>query len=132
MIGRAAQGAPWIFREVNAYIAHGEIRSATLAHAERQRSFFITSNPCTSSTASTPGFEWRVSISAGIAGNIPIAIELRHALMAAEDSASQYAAARAASGIGQSSRRPERHDARPEDDREAEPAHGQEQSRQDT
>jgi tRNA-dihydrouridine synthase B len=70
MIGRAAQGAPWIFRDVNAYVATCEI-AAPLLRASKLRSFFSTSIPCTSSMANTPGYEWHVSILAGTAGNFP-------------------------------------------------------------
>jgi len=66
MIGRAAQGAPWIFGAVNAYLA-GTAPPPPLARAEVRAIILGTWNLCTRFTARTLDCGSRVNISAGIA-----------------------------------------------------------------
>ena len=65
MIGRAAQGRPWIFREIDHYLrtgeklappSYGEMRELLLEHLDDHYRFM----------ASTPAYARRASISAGI------------------------------------------------------------------
>lgn len=74
MIGRAAQGRPWIFREVAHYLAHGthrappsigEVRALLAAHLEDHYAFYGTATGlCTARkhigwyVAGLPGGEW--------------------------------------------------------------------------
>ena len=64
MIGRAAQGSPWIFREIEHFLATGE----RLRRHPRMRSAMrcsITSSSSTNSTGPRPAFASRGSISPG-------------------------------------------------------------------
>jgi tRNA-dihydrouridine synthase B len=93
MIGRAAQGAPWIFRDVNAYLAQGALPSPLLRafkteiilqHLESLYAFY---GEYTGLRMARKHLGWYCRQHAHIEA-------LRPALMAAEDSASQFAAAR--------------------------------------
>jgi tRNA-dihydrouridine synthase B len=92
MLGRAAQGAPWIFRDVNAQLrnqfAAPLLRTLKteiiLQHLESLYEFY---GECTGVRMARKHLGWYCR-------QYSDAIELRPALMAAEDSASQYAAAR--------------------------------------
>ena len=92
MIGRAAQGAPWIFRDVNAYVATGELAAPLLraskteiilAHLESLYEFY--------------GEYLGVRIGRKHLGwycrQLSEVNDLRQVLMAAEDSSSQFVAA---------------------------------------
>ena len=69
MIGRAAQGRPWIFREVRAAMSRND--SARRLYSKKSvLSCFRTSRPFTRFTASYKESAWRASISVGIAGCI--------------------------------------------------------------
>lgn len=93
MIGRAAQGAPWIFRDVNAYLAEGTLPAPLLRafkteiilqHLESLYSFY---GEYTGLRIARKHLGWYCRQHAHIEA-------LRPQLMAAEDSASQFAVAR--------------------------------------
>ncbi len=93
MIGRAAQGAPWIFRDVNAYLAEGTTPAPLLRafkteiilhHLELLYAFY---GEYTGLRVARKHLGWYCRQHAHIEA-------LRPALMAAEDSASQFAVAR--------------------------------------
>ncbi len=69
MIGRAAQGRPWIFREVLRGDCWND-RGAAFARRRSVLSCFRTSRPCTRSMAKHMVSAWRANISDGIAGFI--------------------------------------------------------------
>jgi len=93
MIGRAAQGAPWIFRAVNAYIstaevaaplARAEVRAIILEHLESLYAFY--------------GEEAGTRIARKHLGwycvQLPDAVNVRRSLMAMANTAMQFALAR--------------------------------------
>jgi tRNA-dihydrouridine synthase B len=93
MLGRAAQGSPWIFRDVNAYLAnekipapllHERISQIILQHLESLYAFY---GEYTGVRMARKHLGWYCLRQAG-------ADALRRELLAATDSASQYAAAR--------------------------------------
>ncbi|HEX4023836.1 MAG TPA: tRNA dihydrouridine synthase DusB [Steroidobacteraceae bacterium] len=93
MIGRAAQGAPWIFRDVNAYLASGRLPApllrafkteVILQHLESLYAFY---GEYTGVRVARKHLSWYCRQHAEIDS-------LRHMMMAAEDSASQFAVAR--------------------------------------
>ena len=93
MIGRAAQGAPWIFRDVNVYLREGQsppplLRASKteiiLQHLESLYAFY---GEYTGIRMARKHLSWYCRQHADDDS-------LRRALMAAEDSASQFAAAR--------------------------------------
>jgi tRNA-dihydrouridine synthase B len=93
MIGRAAQGAPWIFRDVNAYLADGRLPAPLLRafkteiilqHLESLYEFY---GEYTGVRMARKHLSWYCRQHAETDS-------LRHELMAAEDSASQFALAR--------------------------------------
>ncbi|MGH8143454.1 MAG: tRNA dihydrouridine synthase DusB [Steroidobacteraceae bacterium] len=93
MIGRAAQGAPWIFRDVNAYLADGRLPAPLLRafkteiilqHIESLYEFY---GEYTGVRMARKHLSWYCRQHAQTDS-------LRHGLMAAEDSASQFALAR--------------------------------------
>jgi len=97
MIGRAAQGSPWIFRDVNAYLRTGCIPppllrarklEIILAHLESLYAFY---GEYTGVRMARKHLGWYGRI-------LERADEWRPRLMAAEDSASQFALARHAFG----------------------------------
>ena len=55
MIGRAAQGRPWMFREIAHYLATGEALPDADCAEIGSRSCSSTSRACTRSTASEQG-----------------------------------------------------------------------------
>ena len=64
MIGRAAQGAPWIFRDIEHYLATG--RRLPPPSVARSAMYYSPISPsCTSSTAQRAGCASRASTSAG-------------------------------------------------------------------
>jgi len=93
MIGRAAQGAPWIFRDVNAYLAGGTIPAPLLRASKTEiilqhlESLYEFYGEYTGVRIARKHLGWycRQHVEMG---------SLRHTLMMAEDSASQFAAAR--------------------------------------
>ena len=93
MLGRAAQGSPWIFRDVNAYLAnekipapllHERISQIILQHLESLYAFY---GEYTGVRMARKHLGWYCRRQSG-------ADALRSELLAATDSASQYAAAR--------------------------------------
>jgi len=93
MIGRAAQGAPWIFRDVNAYLAQGTCPAPLLRAQQTQiilqhlESLYAFYGEYTGLRMARKHLAWYC--------RQHIQIEsLRAQLMAAEDSASQFAVAR--------------------------------------
>ena len=66
MIGRAAQGWPWIFREIAHYLATGGILPEPPV-AEIRGTCWVIWTICTVFTAPTPVCGWPVSISRGTA-----------------------------------------------------------------
>ena len=93
MIGRAAQGAPWIFRDVNAYVVNGEfapplLRASKtgiiLQHLESLYQFY---GEHTGVRMARKHLGWYCR-------QLSEASDLRQRLMAAEDSASQFLAAK--------------------------------------
>jgi tRNA-dihydrouridine synthase B len=93
MIGRAAQGAPWIFRDVNAYLAHGASPAPLLRASKTEiilqhlESLYAFYGEYTGLRVARKHLGWYCRQHAQIEA-------LRPALMAAEDSASQFAVAR--------------------------------------
>jgi tRNA-dihydrouridine synthase B len=96
MIGRAAQGAPWIFRDVNAFLSKQKFAAPILRaskteiilqHLESLYEFYGEYSGVRMARKHL-GWYCRQNSETNVE-----AIELRSALMAAEDSASQFAAA---------------------------------------
>jgi tRNA-dihydrouridine synthase B len=93
MIGRAAQGAPWIFRDVNAYVATNQFAAPLLRASKTEiilqhlESLYEFYGEHTGVRMARKHLGWycRQHTEAG---------ELRQRLMAAEDSASQFSAAK--------------------------------------
>ena len=92
MIGRAAQGAPWIFRDVNAYVATNQF-TAPLLRAEKTQiilqhleSLYEFYGEYTGVRMARKHLGWYCARHAEAAS-------LRAMLMAAETSSSQFAAA---------------------------------------
>jgi tRNA-dihydrouridine synthase B len=92
MIGRAAQGAPWIFRDVNAYLATGQLPSPLLRAAKTEiilqhlESLYAFYGEYSGVRLARKHLGWYCARHSEAAS-------LRPALMAAETSASQFAAA---------------------------------------
>jgi tRNA-dihydrouridine synthase B len=93
MLGRAAQGAPWIFRDVNAFLCHEKFAAPLLRaskteiilqHLESMYEFY---GEYTGVRMARKHLGWYCRQHSE-------AIELRPMLMAAEDSASQFAASK--------------------------------------
>ena len=93
MIGRAAQGAPWIFRDVNAYIAHGKI-AAPLLRAEKTKIILRHLESLYAFYGEYTGVRMARKHLSWYCRQLLTTSELRQTLMAAEDTASQFAAAR--------------------------------------
>ena len=93
MIGRAAQGAPWIFRDVNAYLAHGNFAAPLLRASKTEiilqhlESLYAFYGEYTGVRMARKHLGWYCRQNFETSN-------LRQTLMAAEDSASQYAAAK--------------------------------------
>jgi tRNA-dihydrouridine synthase B len=93
MIGRAAQGAPWIFRDVNVYIHSGQLATPLLRTSKTEiilqhlESLYAFYGEYTGLRMARKHLGWYCRQHSE-------ASELRHGLMAAEDSASQFAAAK--------------------------------------
>ena len=65
MIGRAAQGRPWLFREIDHFLDTGEHLPAAAGRRDPSRAAAIMCMNCMVSTANTPACAWRASISPG-------------------------------------------------------------------
>ena len=93
MVGRAAQGAPWIFRDVNAYLTNQNIAAPLLRAYKTEiilqhlQSLYEFYGEYTGVRMARKHLGWYCR-------QLPEAMTLRPALMAAENSASQFAAAR--------------------------------------
>jgi tRNA-dihydrouridine synthase B len=93
MIGRAAQGAPWIFRDVNAYIAGGKFAAPLLRASKTEiilqhlESLYEFYGEYTGVRMARKHLGWYCR-------QLYETHELRQELMAPESSASQFAAAR--------------------------------------
>ena len=93
MIGRAAQGAPWIFRDVNAYIASGKFAAPLLRASKTEiilqhlESLYEFYGEYTGVRMARKHLGWYCR-------QIFDTSELRHELMAADNSALQFAAAK--------------------------------------
>jgi tRNA-dihydrouridine synthase B len=93
MIGRAAQGAPWIFRDVNAYVATNQFAAPLLRTSKTEiilqhlESLYEFYGEHTGVRMARKHLGWYCR-------QLSEASELRQRLMAAEDSASQFSAAR--------------------------------------
>jgi tRNA-dihydrouridine synthase B len=93
MIGRAAQGAPWIFRDVNAYLAHGNFAAPLLRASKTEiilqhlESLYAFYGEYTGVRMARKHLGWYCRQNFDTS-------ELRQTLMAAENSASQFEAAR--------------------------------------
>ncbi len=92
MIGRAAQGAPWIFRDVNAYLASGQIAPPLLRAAKTEiilqhlESLYEFYGEYTGVRMARKHLGWYCARNS-------VDPPLRPALMAAESSAAQFAVA---------------------------------------
>ncbi len=93
MIGRAAQGSPWIFRDVNAHLndakrpaalARAEVRDIILAHLESLYAFY---GEDTGLRVARKHLGWYCT-------HLPEPVSIRRGLMAAATSVSQFALAR--------------------------------------
>jgi tRNA-dihydrouridine synthase B len=93
MIGRAAQGAPWIFRSVNAYIstaevaaplARAEVRAIILEHLESLYAFY---GEDAGTRIARKHLGWYCV-------QLPDAVNVRRSLMAVANTAMQFAQAR--------------------------------------
>jgi tRNA-dihydrouridine synthase B len=93
MIGRAAQGAPWIFRDVNEYVAHGKL-PAQLLRAEKTKIILQHLESLYAFYGEYTGVRMARKHLSWYCRQLLTTTELRQMLMAAEDSASQFAAAR--------------------------------------
>ena len=98
MIGRAAQGAPWIFRDVNAYVATGEF-AAPLLRASKTEIILQHLESLYEFYGEHTGVRMARKHLGWYCRQHSEASELRQRLMAAEDSASQFSAAK--QGFGQ-------------------------------
>ena len=93
MIGRAAQGAPWIFRDVNAYVDTNQFAAPLLRSSKTEiilqhlESLYEFYGEHTGVRMARKHLGWYCR-------QLSEASELRQRLMAAEDSASQFAAAK--------------------------------------
>lgn len=93
MIGRSAQGAPWIFRDVNAYLVEGKLPAPLLRASKTEiilqhlESLYAFYGEYTGLRVARKHLGWYCRQHAQIEA-------LRPTLMAAEDSASQFAVAR--------------------------------------
>ncbi len=93
MLGRAAQGAPWIFRDVNAYLANGEFAAPLLRASKTEiilqhlESLYEFYGEYTGVRMARKHLGWYCARHAEVA-------HLRPELLAAETSASQHARAR--------------------------------------
>jgi len=92
MLGRAAHGAPWIFRHVNAYLnrvespeplARAEVRAIIRAHLESLYAFY----------GEEPGIRIARKHLGWYCEQLQMSTEIRRALMAAADSTAQFALA---------------------------------------
>ena len=92
MIGRAAQGAPWIFRDVNAYLAEGKLPAPLLRTSKTEiilrhlESLYAFYGEYSGIRMARKHLSWYCRQQSDMQS-------LRCALMAAEDSASQFALA---------------------------------------
>jgi tRNA-dihydrouridine synthase B len=93
MIGRAAQGAPWIFRDVNSYLEHGKL-AAPLLRAEKTKIILHHLESLYAFYGEYTGIRMARKHLSWYCRQLLTSVELRHTLMAAEDSASQFAMAR--------------------------------------
>jgi tRNA-dihydrouridine synthase B len=93
MIGRAAQGAPWIFRSVNAYLSSGdvappltraEVRAIILEHLESLYAFY---GEDAGTRIARKHLGWYCV-------QLPDAVNIRRSLMAVANTAMQFAQAR--------------------------------------
>jgi tRNA-dihydrouridine synthase B len=97
MIGRAAQGAPWIFRDVNAYLAHGNFAAPLLRASKTEiilqhlESLYEFYGEYTGVRMARKHLGWYCR---HLGRELDDTGDLRQALMAAEDSASQFAVAK--------------------------------------
>ncbi len=92
MIGRAAQGAPWIFREVNEYIERGKIADPLL-RAEKTKIILRHLESLYEFYGEYTGVRMARKHLSWYCRQLLTPTGLRQALMAAEESASQFAAA---------------------------------------
>jgi tRNA-dihydrouridine synthase B len=93
MIGRAAQGAPWIFRDVNAYITDGNF-SAPLLRASKTEIILQHLESLYEFYGEYTGVRMARKHLGWYCRQLFDTSELRQTLMAAEDSASQFSAAK--------------------------------------
>jgi tRNA-dihydrouridine synthase B len=93
MIGRAAQGAPWIFRDVNAYVATGNF-AAPLLRASKTEIILQHLESLYEFYGEHTGVRMARKHLGWYCRQHSEASELRQRLMAAEDSASQFSAAK--------------------------------------
>jgi len=93
MIGRAAQGAPWIFRDVNAYVATNQF-AAPLLRASKTEIILQHLESLYEFYGEHAGVRMARKHLGWYCRQHTEASELRPRLMAAEDSASQFAAAK--------------------------------------
>ncbi len=93
MIGRAAQGAPWIFRDVNAYVSTGEF-AAPLLRASKTEIILQHLESLYEFYGEHAGVRMARKHLGWYCRQHSEASELRQRLMAAEDSASQFSAAK--------------------------------------
>jgi tRNA-dihydrouridine synthase B len=97
MIGRAAQGAPWIFRDVNAYVATNQFATPLLRASQTEfilqhlASLYEFYGEHTGVRMARKHLAWYCRLNTE-------ADQLRQRLMTAEDSASQFSVARQAFG----------------------------------
>ena len=93
MIGRAAQGAPWIFRDVNAYVATNQF-AAPLLRASKTEIILQHLESLYQFYGEHTGIRMARKHLGWYCRQLSEASELRQRLMAAEDSASQFLAAK--------------------------------------
>jgi tRNA-dihydrouridine synthase B len=93
MIGRAAQGAPWIFRDVNAYVATNQF-AAPLLRASKTEIILQHLESLYEFYGEHTGVRMARKHLGWYCRQHSEASELRQRLMAAEDSASQFSAAK--------------------------------------
>ena len=102
MIGRAAQGRPWIFREIAHFLRHGDAPAAADGRRSARARSSRTSPTTTRSTARRRACASRASISAGIRASSPAAMRSAREVNAAGNGA---AAARRGRPVLRSPRR---------------------------
>ncbi len=93
MLGRAAHGAPWIFRAVNSWLT----TQKSIASSRVRRCVVLscrTSQACTPSTAKTPGCDSARKHLSWYFASMPDSANTRASLMAEATTASQFAATR--------------------------------------